>query len=120
MGKQTPHGSLANRTIRIVSLVDEMRQKFSSVAGRAVVSLELSLSVARSLRLHPTRLSGRAEGEPTSTINPLLAAKCIINCPSWLHPRLPTREKRSKFSHEHPAGLLEDLQRPYTRPFYSI
>jgi hypothetical protein len=46
MGKQTPHGSLANRTIRIVSLVDEVRQKFSSVALRAVVSLEPSLTVA--------------------------------------------------------------------------
>jgi hypothetical protein len=117
MGKQTPHGSLANRTIGIVSLVDEVRQKFSSVAGRAVVSLELSLSVPYP---HPARLSGRAEGKPTSTINPLLAAKCIIDCPSWLHPRLPTREKRSKSLYEDPAGLLEDLQRPYTRPFYSI
>ena len=53
MGKQTPHGSLANRTIRFESLVDEVRQKFSSVAGRAVVSLELSLSVPRGSMAEP-------------------------------------------------------------------
>jgi hypothetical protein len=64
MGKQTPHGSLANRTIRTVSLVDEVRQKFSSVAGRAVVSLELSLSLA-----YPTSYEAQWSSRTRTNIN---------------------------------------------------